>query len=629
MLGEFWKAIRAHSLCGAALLAVANMVQAQGPSLPSIPQPPVVQAAMLDGPIASAGPIQQVQFPAIPPPVVPTSPTLPPATPNASGGEDKARIERLENELREMRQLLQNLQARPAAAPVQQTGTQPAQAPAQPQTLSPQDVRSLINSYLTEKEQTKKAEEKAKADAGFVVGQSLGMTGRWTTNPGSTGNQPWFETADKAFRVHYGFRFHPDWIFGTGSDKDVASGKGGTGAFRESFDLRRARLEADGWVGEVIDFMIEFDFVQQLSTGAPYITTVAGKTVMQSPASVANTFNPVSPTDVYAGINYIPILGGFRIGNFKFPLGLDHLTSSRFLDFMERSSGFDIYYNRANGFEPGFMIWNNTEDQKLTWQLAATKPDNSLFDISVGGGQWRYSGRVTGLPYYEDNGRHMIHLGLGACYIDHLDQGFSNQVGRWLLRNGGNALQNVVGLAQVFGDSQSIVNPEFFMNVGPWSFQSEYIFSQVYGVTSYNTQLTGGVPVAVSSRTFQSQTAYVQAMYFLTGENRPYGKTALHGSGASPTRVVPFRNYFWVPGSGLGNPFSAGAWQIGARYCYADLNSNGINGGTTNEVTLGLNWFLNPNMKIQWNYDIGHRQLTGGTSDGNYYGFGMRMAFDY
>jgi phosphate-selective porin OprO/OprP len=138
-----------------------------------------------------------------------------------------------------------------------------------------------------------------------------------------------------------------------------------------------------------------------------------------------------------------------------------------------------------------------------------------------------------------------------------------------------------------------------------------------------------GAGVPVSSRTFYSQAAYIQALYFLTGEHRPYGRTALHGSGAAPTRVVPFRNYFWVPGHGCGNPFSAGAWQVGARYSWTDLNSAGINGGTLNEVTLGLNWFLNPHMKFQWNYDIGHRSVTGLPSSGYYWGFGMRMAMDF
>ena len=117
-------------------------------------------------------------------------------------------------------------------------------------------------------------------------------------------------------------------------------------------------------------------------------------------------------------------------------------------------------------------------------------------------------------------------------------------------------------------------------------------------------------------------------MYFLTGEYRPYGRTAVHGSGAAPTRVVPLSNFFWLPGES-GNIFSKGAWQVGARYCYTNLEDGQISGGVVNEVTLGLNWFLNPNMKFQWNYDIGHRELTCGTSSGNYQGFGMRMAMDF
>src|SRR5262249_471480 len=111
---------------------------------------------------------------------------------------------------------------------------------------------------------------------------------------------------------------------------------------------------------------------------------------------------------------------------------------------------------------------------------------------------------------------------------------------------------------------------------------------------------------------------------------RPYGTNAFHGSGAAPTRVVPLRNFFWVPGSGYcPNPFSTGAWQVGARYNWFSLDDGPINGGEINEVTLGINWFLNPNLKVQWNYDFGHRHLPGGTSDGNYSGFGMRVAFDF
>lgn len=522
------------------------------------------------------------------------------------------RIDQLEKQIQlliEANKTLQQKAATPPPAPVAPVAAPSEQGPG----LSSGDVQKIVSDYLKTRDDKQKADEAAKKleqeAQGFVVGKNVGLAGVWKNH------QPWFETSDKAFRVHVGGRIQPDWIFGASADPAVRSGKGAAGPFQEGFNIRRGRLEADGWIYEVVDFFIEFDFVNQFATGAP--------------ASEANTFNAPAPTDVWAGINYIPVIGGIRIGNLKPAIGLDHLTSSRYLDFLERSHGFDIYYNRDNGFSPGFQIFNYTEDERISWQFTATKYNNGLFGWNIGGGEWNYCARITGLPYYEAEGRRMVHLGLGTRFSDQLDQGRANLNGRWLLRNGPPNLQDVVVQANVFGEQQWNVNPEFFMNLGPLSVQAEYIASRVTGVTSFISR-TNPVATPVSRRSYDSQTAYVQALYFLTGEHRPYGRTALHGSGAAPTRVVPYRNYFFVKGDGsTSNPFSAGAWQVGARYSWADLNDNGINGGIAHEVTLGLNWFLNPNMKVQWNYDHGHRSIPGGTSDGYYYGFGMRMAFDF
>ncbi len=75
--------------------------------------------------------------------------------------------------------------------------------------------------------------------------------------------------------------------------------------------------------------------------------------------------------------------------------------------------------------------------------------------------------------------------------------------------------------------------------------------------------------------------------------------------------------------------FGRGAWQIAARYSGLDLNSVGINGGTLNSLTLGLNWFLTPNMKVQWNYDFTHRSQVAAIGTGNINSVGMRLAMDF
>ena len=42
--------------------------------------------------------------------------------------------------------------------------------------------------------------------------------------------------------------------------------------------------------------------------------------------------------------------------------------------------------------------------------------------------------------------------------------------------------------------------------------------------------------------------------------------------------------------------------QIGGRFDWLDLNSKGISGGRSSNFTLGVNWFLNANARIQLNY---------------------------
>ncbi|MCY2964262.1 MAG: porin, partial [Planctomycetota bacterium] len=91
----------------------------------------------------------------------------------------------------------------------------------------------------------------------------------------------------------------------------------------------------------------------------------------------------------------------------------------------------------------------------------------------------------------------------------------------------------------------------------------------------------------------QFPSLYTQVGYFLTGEHRPYLKKA-----GAIDRVKPFRNVKFFDNDGTG----WGAWEIAARYSYIDLNSRDIDGGRLNDLTLGLNWYLNPNAKVQFNW---------------------------
>jgi phosphate-selective porin OprO and OprP len=90
---------------------------------------------------------------------------------------------------------------------------------------------------------------------------------------------------------------------------------------------------------------------------------------------------------------------------------------------------------------------------------------------------------------------------------------------------------------------------------------------------------------------------------FLTGESQPYDKeNGVFG------RVEPLHNYHWTKGEGCSG---LGAWQVGARFSYLDLNSKAIQGGRIESWTFGLNWFLNPNVTVQLNYILEHRDQPG------------------
>jgi phosphate-selective porin OprO/OprP len=74
-----------------------------------------------------------------------------------------------------------------------------------------------------------------------------------------------------------------------------------------------------------------------------------------------------------------------------------------------------------------------------------------------------------------------------------------------------------------------------------------------------------------------------------------------------------------------------GAWEIAARYSTMDLNDSGIVGGEAETVTLGLNWYLNPSVRIMANYVLANVEDAAGNADvdGEGHFFAMRFQIDF
>jgi phosphate-selective porin OprO/OprP len=326
--------------------------------------------------------------------------------------------------------------------------------------------------------------------------------------------------------------------------------------------------------------------------------------------------NVPAPTDLWGQFKDLPVIGNVRVGNQKPLYSFEHMTSSRFLNFLERSLNFDAFVEGFNnGFAPGITVFDTFARKRGTWGVGLFKNTRSIFGWNTGRNEAEVNGRLTLLPVYAENGRYLVHLGVGGAFRD-LDDGQQRHRARLDARNSPSAFSPLIAdTGLYFGSQQQLLIPEFVVVAGPWSFQSEYYGSWVQGAS---VPLAGGGFDTLG--TVYLQGVYGELHYFLTGEHREYDRNT-----GVFTRVVPRRPLSWSRCGFTG----CGAWQVAARYTYLDLNDKAISGGSIHDMTLGLNWFLNPNMKIQWNYFLAHRNVVNPAGDGFIQGFATRLAIDF
>ncbi len=507
-----------------------------------------------------------------------------------------------------------------AASPESQSGAPNVALPeplsAQTQ-LTPGDVERIVADYFQKQEAAKA--EAAAAPGWYVVGTDTALSAKW--NYGLE-----LESKNKDFKVHVGGRTQLDTSFFNGDQYlEVPSSLGGINGslsgggsqpLTDSIQFRRARLRVDGTMYEQIDFAFEYEFLNDVSVASPTATSNALATT--APAA----------TDLWVNFNSLPILGNIKVGNQKNPIGMEHLQSSRFLDFIERSFNQDLFYGPFNnGFSPGILAWDMLLDERATYAAgvfaANMNSSTNIFGYGLNN-EWVYSFRGTLLPYYETDGRYLVHIGTSYEHRA-ADDGHVRIRTRGNIRNGPPGPFNAVYADTTYlqAESQDLLNLEAATAWGPWMVQAEYCFSYTYdAVQSIN------VAAPVNRGTVVSHGGYVEMLYFLTGEHRAYSKER-----GAFDRVVPFANSFRVIGNNGRICQGWGAWQVGIRYDHADLNNAGINGGMLDAVTLGVNWFFNPNSKLQFNWDYTHRgDVTTNlatTPSGEVFGFGTRLAVDF
>lgn len=480
----------------------------------------------------------------------------------------------------------------------------------------------------TEDEELAQGESQLTDDA-IIVGADVSLEPVWN-------NGLEFVSPNREFRVHVGGRAQVDTTaFTAGPGPNLAAAAGGLNPpLAGATNFRRGRFRIDGQMYENIEWLAEYDLVNQLQ-----ISQLADPTL-------ENADGPYpAPTEVWLAITKLPILGNVVIGNQNTLTGLEHITSDRFVNFMERSflaDAFTMPFN--NAYAPGIMIFRNFgDDDEARLALGFFKDDFNIFGFANTAASNSLQMRATRLVVDEPEENRWTHLGLSAVYQQtpkpqisgtpgdpNFQQGSIRYRARGNIRNGPpGPLNSIYADTGLLGASyQSLLTAEYAANWGPLQVQAEWTATLLPKARSIlnPSNNAGQQPFDTVVENLFYQGAYCEVMYALTGEGRAYNRKQ-----AILDRFVPRNNFFRV-NSSRGVASSAGAWQVGARYDWVCLNDKGINGGVLNGVTLGLNWFLNPNTRMAFNYDFTYRNFTNslaGNGSGGINGFGSRLFFDF
>ena len=285
--------------------------------------------------------------------------------------------------------------------------------------------------------------------------------------------------------------------------------------------------------------------------------------------------NEIDVKDFWISYDRLGFIGSglIKVGNFKEPFGLEMLVTSKYMTFLER--GLLTVFAPSRHIGIAYIMWGNN------WSFSTGVFGEELEDTDKGEDEgYGITGRLTFAPLHQE--AKTVHLGLAASYrtpdanVDKPDQvRFRSRpethVARTRFLNTGRIKD--VNNFTLFGLEAATV-------FGPFSVQGEYIRSHV-------SRKNGEPDVSFDG-------AYVFGSWLVSGESRPYinQKRGVEGAFGEFGRIVPKNEY--------------GAWELVLRYSTLDLNDvdGGITGGRARNITIGLNWYANANMRIMANYVI-------------------------
>ncbi|MBI2875418.1 MAG: hypothetical protein HYY20_00895 [Candidatus Tectomicrobia bacterium] len=351
------------------------------------------------------------------------------------------------------------------------------------------------------------------------------------------------QTADKSFEMKVGGRVQADYLV-LDSNNNANDG---------SFSLRGIRIESEGKLFKHTKFKAQLDMGE-------------GK--------------DANLKDGYLNFDYLK-WAQLKIGQYKEPFSLEELTSSRHIDFLERSA---VVTNLAPSRDLGVMLHSELWEGTLGYGLG-------IFNGS-GSNQKRdqnddkdLAGRFYVRPFAQNKSRWLKGLQFAGNFT------WGNQEGG--LKN----LQSPVSetpLARwangvTSDDRRTRLGADLAWVIGPFSLKTEYIR------TDWKDLQRAGQREDLDAHGW-----YVTLSYFLTGEEKPYKEGAF-------TRLKQVQGVF-NPFNHEGKGWHWGAWELLARYDTLRVDDKafdlGFATGTdrVNTLTMGLNWYPHNMVVVKFNY---------------------------
>ena len=277
----------------------------------------------------------------------------------------------------------------------------------------------------------------------------------------------------------------------------------------------------------------------------------------------------------------------FQLGAYAPLANMDDSTSAEDLPFLERAAASEMARSLA-GADGRVGLGVKANGQR--WMSALTFTTRTANDAEVFDTQLAAVARAGFLAATSDD--YNLHVGASGTYVfQFADQGFGTSP-RYPLRLRERPEVRVDGTrlidtGSIDAEHASIYGVEFGANWRNFYAQGEHFWYDIERRAS-----------TLDDPDFAGY--YLQGSWIFTGERRRYN--AATGSFQGPRPMVPFSS-----NGGFG------AFELAARYSRMNLNfeegiegtaaaAGSIRGGNQSVVTLGLNWYPNPNIKMMLDY---------------------------